>query len=227
METSTTKKTKAALIRDAKSGRLQLSMSLSIPDKRVGDGNILSVIDGSGDFLVVKDSATGAKSRIALPNSALISYSETTLSIFIAGYRDLNADERRFFADYLSKKQSFKTMYDLGEKYAFAEAKNNFFVNAGFGYLLGGIKERGLQYFPSSNKVRDDSIIGGVDSIYSVSFIDPDAKPEDGSVLTDDEVIFLYQNYITQYLKQPANVLANSPAPLSLSEYAQGLRVSA
>ncbi len=168
-------KTLADLKRDAKSGTLEAKFTFhsmwqdGLPERlqgwrRIVDSNSVAIF-----FLT----ADGRKSELRLEKSSLVEYDGSSLTVYFAGYRDLNNAERQVMDGWnrISSTPDFKerarvdALTDGSSTYY---EKVSFFRKAGMEYLMGNEKQNGLKYDCYIQKVQDDRIKGEVGMRYEI-----------------------------------------------------------
>lgn len=168
-------KTLADLKRDAKSGTLEGRFTYhsmwqdGLPERlqgwrRIVDSNSVAIF-----FLT----ADGRKSELRLEKSSLVEYDGSSLTVYFAGYRDLNEAERRVMDEWnrISSTPDFKAREEadaLTDGSSTYWSKVAYFRKAGMEYLMGNEKQHGLKYDWNLMKVRDDSIKGEVGMRYEI-----------------------------------------------------------
>lgn len=168
-------KTLAELKREAKSGTLEGkfiyhgNFGENLPVRLQGwrklvDSNSVSI------FFLTPD---GKKSELRLDKASLVEYDGKTLTVFNAGYRDLTEEEQCVMNAWKEKSSTpqFKAQAEVdaltdGSSTYWAEVF--YFRNAGYEYLMGLNKQRGMKYDFNSGKVQDDKIKGAVCMQYEI-----------------------------------------------------------
>lgn len=162
-------KTLADLKRDAKSGTLEgrftyHSMWLEGLPERLQGWRKLVDCNSVAVFFLNKD---GKKSELRIGKASLVEYDGETLTVYNAGYRDLNADEQRVLdewakiagTDEYKERAHIDAQTDGSSTYY---QKLRFFKNAGYEYLMGLEEQRGMKFDWNTGKVRDDKVKGSV-----------------------------------------------------------------
>jgi hypothetical protein len=157
-------KTLAELKRDAKAGKIVAEMiewhgatGEDIPERLRGKRQIVDA-NSAGIFFL---NAGGKKSELRIEAASLIEYTDTSLTIFYAGKRDLTPDEKAI-------KDKWQTMRDKRQEEIDALTdgstsfyrEKNYYRNAGYEYLFGTEMKQGKKYDHSSQKVIDNKVKG-------------------------------------------------------------------
>lgn len=127
----------------------------------------------SNSVAIFFQNADGKKSELRLEKSSLIEYDGNSLTVYFAGYRDLNAEERKVMDEWnrISGTPEFK---ERGRVDALTDGSSTYyekvayFRKAGMEYLMGNERQRGLKYDSYLMKVQDDSIKGEVGMRYEI-----------------------------------------------------------
>ena len=166
-------KTLADLKRDAKSGTLEGRFTFhsmwqdGLPERLQGWRRLVD----SNSVAIFFQNADGKKSELRLEKSSLVEYDGNSLTVYFAGYRDLNAAERKVM-DGWNKIASTPEYQERGRVDALTDGsstyweKVSYFRKAGMEYLMGNERQRGLKYDSYLMKVQDDSIKGEVGMRY-------------------------------------------------------------
>lgn len=165
-------KTLADLKRDAKSGNLFAIMTIrsgssDIPERLAMKRQIIDA-NSVGIFFKMAD---GKKSELRIERASLLEYTENTLTLYNAGFRELNEEEQAImneWKDIENKPENIK-QYEidiLTDGSSMFYKKKMFFHNKGFSYLTGVEEEKGLQYDFNTSKIRDKSIKGTISMQY-------------------------------------------------------------
>lgn len=168
-------KTLADLKRDAKTGTLEGKFTFhsmwqdGLPERLQGWRRLVD----SNSVAIFFQNADGKKSELRLEKSTLVEYDGNSLTVYFAGYRDLNEAERRVMEEWnrIANTPDFK---ERGRVDALTDGsstyyeKVSYFRKAGMEYLMGLEKQRGLKYDNYLMKVQDDSIKGEVGMRYEI-----------------------------------------------------------
>ena len=168
-------KTLADLKRDAKSGTLEGRIDFhsmwqdGLPERLQGWRRLVD----SNSVAIFFQNADGKKSELRLEKSSLVEYDENSLTVYFAGYRDLNDAERRVMDGWrrITSTPEFK---ERGRVDALTDGSSTYyekvayFRKAGMEYLMGLERQRGLKYDNYLMKVQDDSIKGEVGMRYEI-----------------------------------------------------------
>ncbi len=167
-------KTLADLKRDANSGVFEARMTIrcgsnNIPEQLQGWRKIV----GSNSVAIFVLRNDGRKSELPLEKASLVEYDGSTLTVFNAGLRDLTEEEQRVVDGWRRianteeyKERAINDVYTDGSSTYYQEKW--YFEDAGFGYLFGHKKERGMIRDFGTGKVRDDRIKGTICMRYEI-----------------------------------------------------------
>ena len=169
-------KTLADLKRDAKTGGLYGEMilrqgSTDIIDRLKGKRKIVDSNSVGITFL----NADGKKSELRIQSASLVEYNGDMLIIYLPGKRELNEQEKSIMNKWQAiedtekyKKQSnIDALSDGSQTYY---QKKNFFIDAGFEYLLGFDTKAGKKYDFSTGLIIDNKIKGDPVMVYKIYF---------------------------------------------------------
>ena len=168
-------KTLADLKRDAKSGTLEGRFTFhsmwqdGLPERLQGWRRLVD----SNSVAIFFQNADGKKSELRLEKSTLVEYDGNSLTVYFAGYRDLNDAERRVMDGWhrITSTPEFK---ERGRVDALTDSSSTYyekvayFRKAGMEYLMGLERQCGLKYDNYLMKVQDDSIKGEVGMRYEI-----------------------------------------------------------
>lgn len=168
-------KTLADLKRDAKSGTLEGRITFhsmwqeGLPERLQGWRRLV----GSNSVAIFFQNADGKKSELRLEKSSLVEYDGSSLTVYFAGYRDLNDAERKVMDGWaaIASTPEHKAQAEvdaLTDGSSTYWEKVSYFRKAGMEYLMGLEKQGGLKYDWNLMKVRDDSIKGEVGMRYEI-----------------------------------------------------------
>lgn len=167
-------KTLTDLKKDAKSGEYEARMVV-----RCGSDNVPSKLSGWRKIVTANTKSIffemndGNLSELPLSKASLTEYDGERLTIYDAGYRDLNAEEQAVMGkwhEYASTPQFIERQ----EADALADGSSTywsevaFFSKAGKEYLLGNKWQRGLKYDWNRKQVQDERIKGAVSMVYEI-----------------------------------------------------------
>ncbi len=164
----------AELKRNAKSQLYEAKMvlrngSTDIPEKLQGWRKIVNANSRSIFFL----NNEGKESELLIERASIVEYDENSLTIYNAGYRDLNDSERKVMEElqehcktkeYKQKEnidRNIDTSMSYWDKLAFLEKRNML-------HLMGAGKKCGMVYIARLNKVQDDKIKGDICIKYKI-----------------------------------------------------------
>ena len=168
--------TVAQLKRDAKDGKISLELLEvgmwrdGIPERIKG---IRKCCGANTVAIFVNRNDGKGKSELSLPKASLVEYTDDTLTIYLPGLREANAEEQRCFDEWKKVEQTERYQknleYDILTDYnqCYYE-KKRFFSDRHMEYLLGFEKEHGLKWDWNEKKVRDDSVKGEIQLQYRV-----------------------------------------------------------
>jgi len=163
-------KTLAELKRDAKSGKVYMEMierfgSTDIPDKLKGKRQMVDANTVCVKFL----NNDGKKSELRIDAASLIEYTDTELTTYLPGLRDLTSAEKDVMDSWESKRDKRQEEIDMltDGSTSFYRHKH-FFIDAGFEYLLGYNTKQGKKYDFNTKKVRDNKVKGDVELKYKI-----------------------------------------------------------
>lgn len=173
-------KTKAQLLRDAKSGRLRTVISYhasfdgrKLPDRLQGvrpivDANSVAIFFGCGD---------GGRSACYLPTAKLIDYDDDHISIYSPGYRKPTPAEARALDDWekIAERPDYKRQLEtdcLTDGSTTYYMRKRFFADRDMLYLLGYEKQRGCildrNRLDLPDFIKDDSVRGELSIRYDI-----------------------------------------------------------
>lgn len=164
----------AELKRNAKTKLYEAKMvlrngSTDIPEKLQGWRKIVNA-NSNSIFLLNNE---GKESELPIGRASLVEYDGNNLTLYNAGYRDLNDGECKVMDEWQEhcKTKEYKqkenidrnidTSMSYWEKLAFLEKRN-------MEHLMGTDKKCGLIYIARLNKVQDDSIKGDICMKYEI-----------------------------------------------------------
>lgn len=168
-------KTLADLKRDAISGTLEGRITLhsmwgaDLPERLQGWRRLI----GSNSVAIFFRAPDGKKSELRLEKSSLIEYDGTSLTVYFAGYRDLNDEERRVMDEW-NKIASTPEFKERAELDALTDGSSTYwekvfyFRKSGKEYLMGKERQNGLKYDWYLMKVMDDRIKGEIGIRYEI-----------------------------------------------------------
>ncbi len=168
-------KTLADLKRDAKSGTLEGRIVFhsmwqdGLPERLQGWRRMVD----SNSVAIFFRNADGRKSELRLEKSSLVEYDGNSLTVYFAGYRDLNDAEQRVMDGWKKiastpefREQAHIDAYTDGSSTYYSE--RFYFRKAGMEYLMGLERQGGLKYDTYLGKVQDDRIKGEVGMRYEI-----------------------------------------------------------
>ena len=158
-------KTLADLKRDARSEKLSGEMVYrygdEIPEKLKGKRKIIDA-NSVAIFFLNND---GRKSELHLESASLTEYDGDTLTIYIAGLRDLNEEEKKVMDEW-KKITDTKEYRDQATTDLLTDGSStywnekSFFENRDMLYLMGCETIRGQRLDFNTNKIRDNKVKG-------------------------------------------------------------------
>lgn len=159
-------KTMAELKRDAKAGKIPAVMVQryedtgdKIPERLRGGRKVVDANSVGITFL----NSEGKKSECRIEAASLLEYTDTHITIYMPGLRDLTEEEQRFFDLWETKRDKRKEEIDaLSDGNCSYWQQKHFFEDAGYGYLLGFEKQKGMKYDFSTKKVFDNKVKGSI-----------------------------------------------------------------
>ncbi len=167
-------KTLAELKREASTGEYEGLMI-----KRFGESVIPARLQGWRKIVgcntvsIFFQNVGGDVSELPLPKASLVDYDGETLTVYSAGYRDLTPEERAVkeqwsahasTEDYI-RRSDYDALTDGSSTY-WEEVR--FFKDAGYEYLMGAKKERGMIFDTCRQQVRDERIKGDITLQYKI-----------------------------------------------------------
>ena len=168
-------KTLADLKRDAMTGLYEGRMLIrcgsadDIPERLQGWRKIQGA--NSKAIFFLRDD--GNLSELRIEKSSLVEYDGNYLTVYRAGYRDLNNEEKKVMDGWKAysgtpdfKAQAEADVYTDGSSTYWSEVA--YFKKAGKEYLMGHEKQGGLKYDYRTGRVQDDKIKGEVDIKYEI-----------------------------------------------------------
>ena len=167
-------KSVAQLKRDAQSGQFSAQMLIrcgtdNIPPRLQGYRKIV----GCNSVSLFFQCQDGNVSELALPRASLIEYDGDTLTTYYAGYRDLTAEEKKVMQGWKEKASTpeFRAQAEAdamtdGSSTYWAEVA--YFSKAGYKYLMGTEKERGMRWDWNKEQIQDERIKGAVCMKYEI-----------------------------------------------------------
>lgn len=164
------KKTLAQLKRDAKSGNLFAKLIIrqgttNIPERL----QVVRQIIGSNSVGITFLTKDGKKSELTIESASLVEYTDTHITTYRPGLRDLTEEEQAIFAEWELKRDRRQEEIDAisdGSTSYYQEKK--FFIDKGYEYLMGLKKIKGQKYDFATKKVFDNSIKGEVEMQYEL-----------------------------------------------------------
>lgn len=127
----------------------------------------------SNSVAIFFQNADGKKSELRLEKSSLVEYDGKSLTVYFAGYRDLNDVERKVMDGWKKikstpefREREYSDAYTDGSSTYCSEVY--YFRKAGMEYLMGLEKQRGLKYVSHLGKVQDDGIKAEVGMRYEI-----------------------------------------------------------
>lgn len=167
-------KTLSDLKRDAKSGKLFGVMTVrcgssDIPERLAAKRQIIDANSVAIFFMM----ADGKKSELRIDRASLLEYTEDSLTLYNAGFRDLNEQEQAILNEWkeiANKPENIKQLEIdvLSDGSTMFYKEKAFFHNKGFSYLMGLDEEKGLKYDFNTSKIRDKSIKGTISMQYKL-----------------------------------------------------------
>lgn len=167
-------KTLQDLKRDAKTGMLEARLiircgSTDIPERLQGWRKIIGS-NSTAIFLMMND---GRKSELPVPRASLVEYDGAYIRQYLAGFRSLTEKEQSFLEEWkrYASEPSFAAQVEAD---AYTDGTSTywtkvaFFSKAGYEYLMGFNKKRGMVYNPQKGVVYDDRIKGQLYMEYEV-----------------------------------------------------------
>ncbi len=176
METASKIKSLAELKRQARTGQYEAKMIFrygkDIPEQMQGWRRIVTA-DSVGIYFLRPD---GNLSELRLEKASLVEYDGAILTVFQAGRRSLNEAEKTVMEGWLRKRNTDgfreQEMVDaLTDESSTYFQEISYFANAGYEYLAGHKKQKGLRYELHSGLIIDDKIKGDVEFQYEVRAI--------------------------------------------------------
>lgn len=164
------KKTLAQLKRDAKSGNLFAKMIIrngntDIPEKMK---EIRQVIDSNSSGIKFLN-PDGKKSELRIECASLVEYTDTHLTIYVPGLRDLTPEEIDIMNMYeVSRDKKQEEMDALTDGNLSYWRRNKLFTELGYEYLLGHETKEGKKYDFNTGKIYDNRIKGEVLMKYEI-----------------------------------------------------------
>jgi PAS domain-containing protein len=158
-------KTLAELKREAKTGQYQAKMIYrygeDIPEKLSGWRQIID----SNSVAIFLLNNEGKKSELNIKAASLIDYDGEHLTIYNAGERELNEEEKAIMEEW-NKIAATPEYQTQAQNDAYTDGsttfyqKKYFFTGRGFTYLLGYDEQGGKKYNHNTKKVRCNNIKG-------------------------------------------------------------------
>lgn len=163
----------AQLKRDAKSKTMQAEMTYrygtDIPARLAGRRDLV----GARTNAIIFRGSDGQDSELMVQAASLIAYDEDTLTVYAAGFRELNEGERAVLQGWkqVTDSEDYQHRVEIdcltdGSSTYYQEKA--YFMKAGYLYLMGCEKQHGYRYHPETGKVEDDKIKGSVILIYKL-----------------------------------------------------------
>jgi hypothetical protein len=158
-------KTFSELKRNADTGKYFIEMIYwygnELPERLKG---VRQIIGSKTKSIVIKN-LDGKISELRIENTNLIEISETSLTVYNSGIRELTQAEQDILKDWEviasnpdNVKQAETDMLTDGSVMFWK--KKYYFEGKGYGYLLGHEKERGEKYDHNTDKIKSDKVKG-------------------------------------------------------------------